>query len=154
MLLLQRSASDSMPLRWETPGGAVDDGDPSILHAVARELHEEAGLVAKSIDAVVRPEGRLFTISQGRRVCKFEFVVAVEREGEGEGGGGDGMVGWNVKLDPNEHQAYVWATEEECRNEKVRDGDGEVEIRFTTEEQKEIICEAFQLRKAWEARKI
>jgi hypothetical protein len=47
--LLQRSAGDSMPSRWEVPGGGCDDIDESILHAVARELWEEAGLKATFI---------------------------------------------------------------------------------------------------------
>jgi 8-oxo-dGTP pyrophosphatase MutT (NUDIX family) len=29
-----------MPNKWELPGGAVDDDDPTILHAAARELAE------------------------------------------------------------------------------------------------------------------
>ncbi|KAL6895368.1 hypothetical protein HDV57DRAFT_511976 [Trichoderma longibrachiatum] len=31
VLLVQRAAHDSMPNLWETPGGAVDAGDASIL---------------------------------------------------------------------------------------------------------------------------
>jgi len=46
ILLVQRAATDSMPNKWEIPGGAADEEDPSLLHACARELWEEAGLVA------------------------------------------------------------------------------------------------------------
>src|SRR5947209_1199950 len=55
ILLIQRSADDSMPNRWEIPGGGCDDEDESILYSVARELWEEAGLRAKSIS---RPVGK------------------------------------------------------------------------------------------------
>ncbi|KAH6669776.1 NUDIX hydrolase domain-like protein [Halenospora varia] len=53
ILLLQRALHDSLPGRWEIPGGGCDDGDASILHGVARELWEEAGLEAVRIEAVV-----------------------------------------------------------------------------------------------------
>src|ERR1700733_11374825 len=46
VLLVQRSATDSSPLKWETPGGACDEEDRTILHATSRELWEEAGLSA------------------------------------------------------------------------------------------------------------
>ncbi|RFU81500.1 nudix domain, partial [Trichoderma arundinaceum] len=53
VLLVQRAAHDSMPNLWETPGGAVDAGDPTILHGCARELREEVGLVARRMKRLV-----------------------------------------------------------------------------------------------------
>ena len=53
ILLLQRAATDSMPLRWEIPGGACDFEDESLLHALARELWEESGLQARAVRALV-----------------------------------------------------------------------------------------------------
>ena len=53
ILLLQRAATDSMPLRWEIPGGACDFEDESLLHALARELWEESGLQARAVQALV-----------------------------------------------------------------------------------------------------
>ncbi|KAL7815627.1 NUDIX hydrolase domain-like protein [Trichoderma gracile] len=47
VLLVQRAAHDSMPNLWETPGGAVDEGDASVLAGCAREVLEEVGLVAR-----------------------------------------------------------------------------------------------------------
>ena len=55
ILLVQRAASDSMPLHWEVPGGACDDEDESLLHAAARELLEESGLRARAIRALISP---------------------------------------------------------------------------------------------------
>ncbi|KAI8948254.1 NUDIX hydrolase domain-like protein [Xylaria longipes] len=47
LLLVQRAPTDSYPLRWEVPGGAIDAEDESILHGLARELWEETGLRAR-----------------------------------------------------------------------------------------------------------
>src|SRR4051794_19183220 len=49
VLLIQRSAADTIPGKWETPGGGMDDSDISILHGVARELLEETGMTASRI---------------------------------------------------------------------------------------------------------
>ncbi|TLD18199.1 hypothetical protein PspLS_10508 [Pyricularia sp. CBS 133598] len=135
VLLVQRSASDSMPNLWEVPGGGVDDSDATVVHAVARELWEEAGLAARRIGAVVPAvEGGLaefvFATRSGRIVAKFHFLI------EADGDEGD------VRLDPNEHQACVWVTEEECRDEKMKSGLG---IPFTTKSQKATVLQAWRM---------
>ncbi|KAK3321789.1 NUDIX hydrolase domain-like protein [Apodospora peruviana] len=156
VLLVQRAPTDSMPLRWETPGGACDDDDVSVLHACARELKEEAGLTAASVGPLVRLStpaaattttagddgqqsellgesmgGQFFLTRRANLVCKFYFVV--------EPADVD-----HVVLDPAEHTAYVWATEEEVRNKKMEGTDG-IQLNFTTKEQQEVILEAFKL---------
>ena len=47
-----------------------------------------------------------------------------------------------VKLDPKEHQRFVWATEEEVRARKV----GNLEIQFTTTDLEATVLEAFGIR--------
>ena len=158
VLLVQRAPHDSMPLKWETPGGGCDDDDQSILYACVRELKEEAGLHATSVGPVIAcitkatrakdnnegPEeghaewgenmgGQFFLTRRGNLVCKFNFVVGVPEE-----------LTAKVAVDPNEHAAFVWATEEEVRNKKI-DGEGGVQLDFTTREQWEVILEAFKL---------
>ncbi|KAL8391840.1 hypothetical protein RB595_002155 [Gaeumannomyces hyphopodioides] len=137
VLLVQRSASDSMPGLWETPGGGVDTDDATVLHAVARELWEEAGLRAKTIHRVVPCRGdggdsdaltQVFPTRRGVVVAKFNFVVDVEDDGA-------------VVLDPREHQDFVWATEEEC----VRGARGEMQLPITTREQREVILNAWRI---------
>jgi 8-oxo-dGTP pyrophosphatase MutT (NUDIX family) len=139
ILLLQRAPGDSMPNRWETPGGACDNDDQTILHAVARELWEETMLVARSVGPMVG-EGYTFKTRSGKMVRKLNFIVEVERRD----GDGDGGSNFEVRLRPEEHQGFVWATEEEVRACKV----GDVEIGFTKPEQEAVVLDAFAVLKA------
>ncbi|PTB65110.1 hypothetical protein BBK36DRAFT_1204218 [Trichoderma citrinoviride] len=138
VLLVQRAATDSMPNLWEAPGGAVDAGDASILAGCAREVREEAGLVARRMVRLVteglpgRTEGwSVFTNRDGTKViCGFGFEVEVEP-------------GREVVLDEREHQAFVWAGEEDVRR-------GEVEgrkIPLTGAMMRNKLLEAFRLRR-------
>jgi 8-oxo-dGTP pyrophosphatase MutT (NUDIX family) len=137
ILLIQRATSDSMPGLWEIPGGGCDKEDPSILHGAARELWEEVGLTAARIGPPVG-EGYNFLTRGGKLVRKFNFLVDAER---GAGGGLD------VKLDPNEHQNYVWAAEEEVKARRV----GDVGLKFTVTEQEAVVLEAFGARREMDA---
>jgi 8-oxo-dGTP pyrophosphatase MutT (NUDIX family) len=132
VLLIQRSARDAMPHLWEVPGGSVDDDDKSILHAVARELWEEAGLTATKIGRLVGAP-QIFAVPSGKEFCKFTFLVEVEQTSD---------EGLKVKLDPMEHQKFVWATEGDVRAGKV----GNVELEFTSWEVEQTVLEAFRVR--------
>lgn len=126
ILLLQRAAHDSMPGQWECPGGAVDPEDATILDAAMRELWEEAGLRGKRVVRFVEEAGVQGQEAGGRweeRGLVFSFVnrsgvfrrfyrVAFEVEVEGEGRP-------VVRLDPEEHQDYLWVSEEEVRSGRV-----------------------------------
>ncbi|KAL2271972.1 hypothetical protein VTJ83DRAFT_1343 [Remersonia thermophila] len=155
ILIVQRAPHDSMPLRWEVPGGACDPEDPTMLHGLARELWEEAGL---KLRRVVRPVGdeHVFLTRRGRAVAKVTCEVEVETV---RSEGGDEALP-EVVLDPNEHVRFVWATEEECRKGRAvavvvdageGEGEGErteeVEIQFTTQAQREVVLQGFELRK-------
>ncbi|KAF5541068.1 NUDIX domain-containing protein [Fusarium mexicanum] len=127
ILLLQRAASDDDPDKWEPPGGACDDEDESILSAVARELREEAGLEVKWIGGPVG-EPHFFTLDDGKRVCQFNFLVRVDVSIQ------------DVKLAPDEHQRFVWASESEVRERKA----GDVDLEFTRDEVQRTVLAAFQ----------
>ena len=129
ILLIQRAATDSMPNLWEIPGGGCDDDDPTILHSVARELWEEAGLTASMIGPRVGAD-HIFTTSSGKVVCKLNFLIQARK-------------GAKVKLDPNEHQNYAWATEKEVKSYRS----GSTELIFTKREQEAVILETFELMK-------
>lgn len=133
-----------MPDLWEIPGGAVDEGE-TLLAGAAREVLEESGLVAKKIVKLLVHDkiaggregvegGYLFHTSRGLKVVKFTFVVEVEDSSA-------------LKLTPEEHQDYVWATEEECRAKKVvrggQEGKGDVDLVFTSVAQEAAIFKAF-----------
>ncbi|RYP51410.1 hypothetical protein DL768_003279 [Monosporascus sp. mg162] len=139
ILLLQRAPTDSMPLRWEVPGGACDHEDETLLHAAARELWEESGLRAASIEALVFSgsgtgtgtgviDRDVFFSRRGLRLRKFSFVVGVKGPA-------------NVRLDPAEHAAFLWVTEEEARRGRC----GDVALEFTTPRQREVVLEAFKM---------
>lgn len=131
ILLIQRSEGDSMPGLWEVPGGGSDNEDESILHSVARELWEEAGLTAVSIGPPIG-EPHFFTSRTGKQICKFNFLVEVEQ----------GKL--DVKLDPSEHQSYVWASEEEVRSGRS----GTIDLRFTMGETENGVLEAFKFKRS------
>lgn len=136
VLVIQRAAHDSLPNKWEFPGGAADDEDPTVFHAAARELWEESGLVAKRFTHVVTqgPDKEPLETFRNRLRTKlfvrFTFHVEVESCDD-------------VKLDPNEHQDYAWASEEDIRQQKI-DGKEMPITRWTVQA---LFLEAFRLRK-------
>lgn len=129
VLIVQRSAIDYVPNLWEIPGGSCDP-DESILAGAVRELWEESGLIATK---VLRQVGESHEWVEEETVwCKFSFEVEVE--------------GVEVVLDEEEHQAFLWVTEDECRKGAVvRDGK-RTEIKWTNESQVPVIVEGFRLR--------
>lgn len=144
ILLLQRAATDTLPNLWEIPGGTCEDGDESILHAVAREVGEETGLMVSSVGPCAGT-GYSFVSTGGRVVRKVNFLVEYQ-SGSGREGEREGEEGLEVRLDPDEHRDYVWATEEEVRAGRV----GGVSLRFTMREQVDVVLEGFRVRRELE----
>lgn len=136
ILLLQRAATDSMPNKWELPGGAVDDDDPTILRGAARELAEESGLVAQHFTYLVtggpgHDLGHAFPNSTNTKVwCRFTFQVEVESCD-------------SVTLDPDEHQDLAWVSEQEVEERRMGDRD----LAITRDSVAALVLEAFRLRK-------
>lgn len=131
VLLLQRAPHDSIPLRWEPPGGAVDPADPSILHGCAREAFEEAGLIITRFVRYLPSGSYPFTNRTGTKAYwRFSFEVEVENEQE-------------VRCDPDEHVDWSWVTREEVENEKREDGK---EMPITTVNVKKLLLEGFDMR--------
>ena len=130
ILLLQRAAHDSNPHKWEPPGGACDDEDESILYGAARELREETGFTAVHIQHMIEPS-HFFSARSGRKICRFNLVVRIKEVSV------DGKPSVPL-LDPNEHQNYVWATEDEVRAGRA----GSIDLDFTRNEVKQTVLKA------------
>ncbi|RAL17448.1 NUDIX hydrolase [Aspergillus homomorphus CBS 101889] len=158
ILLLRRALTDSLPGIWEIPGGSCDPAtDASVLAGAAREIREETGLmVARFVELVAVDEWERVRVDGVRKVVKFTFLVEVEGptsiSGDRGVGSAPGEVGsgdcW-IRLDPAEHDAFVWATEEEVRRGFVPLGesDGEeagVRLRFL-ETQRRNYLEGFRV---------
>jgi 8-oxo-dGTP pyrophosphatase MutT (NUDIX family) len=136
ILLIQRSEHDSYPSRFEIPGGGCDAEDLTILHGVAREVHEETGLRVSAITKEIG-QGYTFVNSRGLKVIKFSFSVEVREAEECKG-----YEGMPVQLDPNEHQSWRWATVDEIMAGKSRD----VDLIISTPQQKETILQGLRWR--------
>ena len=88
----QRSASTSLPLKWEFPGGKVEPGeDPR--DALFREIGEELGLVIRVGEHVARGKG-----TAGKNEVMLDVYWASIASGE---------------LDLREHADARWATGDE-----------------------------------------
>jgi 8-oxo-dGTP pyrophosphatase MutT (NUDIX family) len=161
VLLIRRAATDSMPNRWEIPGGACDLEDRSIFHSLAREVQEETGLTVKKVvewvdgsayqydsssaggakgdwDSMYLTDERLnghgdffITSTKKLKVVKLSFWVEVEELS------GDVREEVQVKLDPKEHSACAWATEAEIV--------GGEKYELTAEPQRRIILQGFKM---------
>jgi 8-oxo-dGTP diphosphatase len=77
LLVCQRTRHQTMPLKWEFPGGKIEEGEQP-RNALRRELEEELGIVATIGDEVARiqheyPNGGMVEL-------RFFIVRAFERE--------------------------------------------------------------------------
>ena len=94
VLVAQRSATQSLPLKWEFPGGKIEPGE-SECEALAREIREELGgeiAVGKTMTPVSYsyPE---FSITLHPLLCRLTSGKAV----------------------PHEHAALAWCSAGELR---------------------------------------
>jgi 8-oxo-dGTP pyrophosphatase MutT (NUDIX family) len=104
LLLLRRAATDTHPNEWEVPGGGCDPGDETLLHALAREVKEEAGLEVTHIERFAGTSE--FKSSKGLRIKKYAFVVEVNE-------------GQEVRTDQKEHSEARWCSWEEVEKMEI-----------------------------------
>jgi 8-oxo-dGTP pyrophosphatase MutT (NUDIX family) len=115
ILLLKHAAHGIYyPSVFELPSGNVDETDPTLGHALAREVKEETGLTIASVLSELLPpfEYETSKLVGGVRVSKscvqINFVVEVE---------GDEIV-----VDPEEHSVGIWAGADEFEGLELIEG--------------------------------
>ena len=77
LLVCQRTRHQTMPLKWEFPGGKIEEGEQP-RDALRRELEEELGIHAKIGDEIVRLQ---HTYPNGAMV-ELRFFIVREYDGE------------------------------------------------------------------------
>jgi 8-oxo-dGTP pyrophosphatase MutT (NUDIX family) len=143
VLLVQRSPQEQAFAHfWEIPGGSCDHQDTTVLHSAARELFEETGLRVLRFNHQIGEGLRFETGScdQQRQWLKLVFDVDVE---EAVGTVTQQQLDEHIKLDPMEHQQWLWATEDEVWSSRV----GEIDLKFISPEQRTVILDGFTRRK-------
>lgn len=137
VLLVQRASNDDCPNLWEVPGGTANR-DETIVQCAVRELQEEAGLAALGVISMIGEfewsEKKPARNGYGWRDWKiFVFLITID----------DAVGNVEIKLDPLEHQAYLWATEADIK-EGLCDG---IKLERISSNQKEAILAAFEISK-------
>ncbi len=92
VLATQRSASMSLPLKWEFPGGKIQEGE-SVAECLKRELHEELG-IAVAVGTPLPPTTHRYPVFT---VTLYPFRCSI--------------VGGDITL--HEHAALAWLPPEE-----------------------------------------
>jgi 8-oxo-dGTP diphosphatase len=77
LLVCQRTRHQTMPLKWEFPGGKIEEGEQP-RDALRRELEEELGIHARIGDEIARVQ---HNYPNGSAV-ELRFFIVREYEGE------------------------------------------------------------------------
>jgi 8-oxo-dGTP diphosphatase len=77
LLVCQRTRHQTMPLKWEFPGGKIEEKEQP-RDALRRELEEELGILATIGDEVVRIQHEY----PNRTMVELRFFVVREYRGE------------------------------------------------------------------------
>jgi 8-oxo-dGTP diphosphatase len=77
VLVCQRTKHQTMPLKWEFPGGKIEEGEQP-RDALRRELEEELGIHATIGDEIVRLQHRY----PNGMMVELRFFIVREYQGE------------------------------------------------------------------------
>jgi 8-oxo-dGTP pyrophosphatase MutT (NUDIX family) len=114
ILLLKRAAHEIYyPNVFELPSGNVDDTDPTLGHALAREVKEETGLTITSVLSELLPpfEYKTSKAVGGVQVSKSCMQVNFVAEVEGD----------EIVVNPEEHSVGTWAEVDELEGLEMTD---------------------------------
>lgn len=115
LLLIQRANHDVLGGMYEIPGGLVEEGE-GILEASIRELFEETSLSGTGFSYVSSFDYR--SLRSKALIRQFNFKV---RKWSG-----------NIKLDPNEHQHFLWVTRSQIERRELPMTDGMQKVLLTS----------------------
>ena len=76
--------------RWDVPGGRINPGEELVI-ALKREIEEETGLIMVDSPQIIYAQDILRVI--GKHTVRLTYIAKVKGK---------------VRLDPVEHQDYVW----------------------------------------------
>jgi 8-oxo-dGTP diphosphatase len=97
LLIGQRRREDTSPLKWEFPGGKMEEGETPEA-ALARELREELGATMEKCVELGRVRHKYATVPEE---LEIRFYAASIKDGE---------------ITPNEFEQIVWALPKELGN--------------------------------------
>jgi 8-oxo-dGTP pyrophosphatase MutT (NUDIX family) len=100
LLVVKRAPTEeAFPNNWELPGGHVEDTDLDVYHTIERETAEETGQI---VEKVLGEFEELFWDSRsGKKNIQMNYAVTVKEN-------------IPIKLNPDEHSEWMWATAEQC----------------------------------------
>ncbi|KAE8130868.1 NUDIX hydrolase domain-like protein [Aspergillus pseudotamarii] len=141
ILLIQRALCDTKPGYWEVPAGSAEEQDQTPRDALEREVLEETGLRLSRITYTLRTQ--TWTRLKEREHYKWvglPYIIEVSGPKTSESHvhsqhASEPGLKWEdvIQLNPEEHQNFVLATEDEVRCDKYK----------TFGNHKETILEAF-----------
>lgn len=122
VLIIKRTASEeALPNAWELQGGSVESDGETVRHAVARETLEETGQLAQ--DVLGEIDEMVWQSRRGTNV-QLNYIVTAQE-------------GRDLKLNPDEHSAWLWATQ------------AELDGLYMTSEMRIVLKNAFEFASRW-----
>lgn len=94
ILICQRSPDMRLPLKWEFPGGKIEEGE-SLQECLIREIHEELSLRIR----VLEPLEKVIHHYPDFSICLYPFISALLSSPE--------------QLHAAEHAQAIWVSREE-----------------------------------------